>query len=152
MAEKKTKRNAIPESHYPILESNCYPIVTTIRADGFMSSNPVSMLWDGDFVRFSTQKNRMKYKNLDKDSRLTMCISSVDDPLYYIEIRGRAEMEDDPDREFIDRVAQKYLGREKYPYDKEGDERVTVTMIPEQVSARGIQLLNDEQGKPVKVG
>lgn len=151
-AEKKPARDQIPESHHPILESACYPIVTTMRKDGRLSSNPVSMLWDGQRVRFSTQKSRMKYKNLAHDARLTMCISSLDDPLYYIEIRGRAQMEDDLDRSFINQVAQKYLDRDEYPYDKPGDERVTVTMIPEQVSARGIQLLLDDDGKPVKTG
>jgi PPOX class probable F420-dependent enzyme len=148
----KKKNNIIPETHYEILESKCYPIVATVRADGMISANPVSMLWDGNLVRFSTVKNRMKYKNMVNDSRLTLCISSVDDPLFYIEIRGRAEMEDDPDRGFINRVAQKYLGREEYPYDNPSDERVTVTIIPDQVSARGIRLIDDDQGKPVKMG
>jgi PPOX class probable F420-dependent enzyme len=110
------------------------------------------MLWDGERVRFSTVKTRMKYKNLVADPRLTMCISSLEDPLFYLEIRGRAEIEDDPDRTFINQVAKKYLGRDEYPYDQPGFERVTVTMIPEQVSARGIELTEDEQGKPIKVG
>jgi PPOX class probable F420-dependent enzyme len=149
----KTKNRAeIPTSHHVILESACYPIVTTMRADGRLSSNPVSMLWDGERVRFSTVKTRMKYKNLVADPRLTMCISSLEDPLFYLEIRGRAEIEDDPDRTFINQVAKKYLGRDEYPYDQPGFERVTVTMIPEQVSARGIELTEDEQGKPIKVG
>lgn len=152
MATSEKSRATIPESHYPILEDKCYPIVCTLRKDGLISANPVSMLWENGQVRFSTVKNRMKYKNLVRDARLTLCISSPEDPLYYIEIRGRAQMEDDVKREFIDRIAQKYLGMESYPYDNPGDERVTVTIIPEQVSARGIQLTEDAKGKPIKLG
>lgn len=152
VSAKKAKRSEIPATHFPILESACYPIVTTMRHDGLISANPVSMLWDGERVRFSTQKNRMKYKNMVADPRLTLCISSLEDPLYYIEIRGKAEIEDDPDRVFINRVAQKYLDMDEYPYDKPGDQRVTVTVIPEQVSARGIKLERDAEGKPIKTG
>lgn len=152
MTGKKIPRDQIPETHFPILESTCYPIVCTVRSDGLISSNPVSMLWDGHFIRFSTVKNRMKYKNLVNDPRVTLCIVSLEDPLYYLEVRGRAQLDDDTDRSFINAVARKYLQRDVYPYDKLGEERVTVTVIPEQVSARGITLTEDPQGKPVKLG
>lgn len=129
----------IPESHYDILESQCYPNVCTIRhKDGLISSNPVSMLWDGEYVRFSTTKDRVKYKNLLADSRLTLIIQAVDDPLYYIEIRGHAEMEDDTDRSFINAIGKKYMDVDEYPFDTPDKQRVTVTVIPEQVSVPNV--------------
>ena len=47
-------------------------------------------------------------------------------------------VEDDTDRSFVDSMARKYMGQDKYPYDPPGAERVTVTIIPEQVSAKNI--------------
>lgn len=152
MNEKNKTTPTIPSAYHYILESRCFPIVTTQRRDGLMSANPVSLAWDGKTVRFSTQKSRMKYINLVNDPRVTLCISDLDDPLCYIEIRGTALLEDDLDRSFINGIAKKYLDLDEYPYDAVGDERVTVTVIPQQISARGISLTNDEDGKPIKTG
>jgi len=140
-----------PEYHY-ILEGRCFPVVVTQREDGLMSANPVSLLWDGSSVRFSTQKARMKYKNLVHDERVTLCIMDPQDPLCYVEIRGTAIIEEDPDREHINAVARKYLDMDEYPYDMPGDERVVVTVVPRQISARGIKLSEAEDGSPVKTG
>ncbi len=152
MNQVNKKQPDIPSAYHYILESRCFPIVTTQRRDGLMSSNPVSLAWDGKAVRFSTQKNRMKYINLVNDPRVTLCISDPDNPLCYIEIRGTALLEDDLDRRFINAIAEKYLDLDEYPYDAIGDERVTVTVIPLQISARGISLSEDEVGKPIKTG
>jgi PPOX class probable F420-dependent enzyme len=140
-----------PEYHY-ILEGRCFPVVVTQRRDGLMSANPVSLLWDGETVRFSTQKARMKYKNLMHDERVTLCIMDPADPLCYVEVRGTARIEEDPDRYYINQVARKYLDRDEYPFDKPGDERVIVTVLPQQISARGIQLGVNAQGEPIKTG
>ncbi len=55
----------IPEAHREILAANQLGVVSTIRhRDGLISSNPVTYSWDGECVRFSTIKGRMKYANL----------------------------------------------------------------------------------------
>ena len=124
----------IPKTHYDILESKCSPIVCTVRADGKLSAHPVSIIWDGEYIRFSTLKDRMKYHNLLADPRVTLCAVHPSNELHYVEVRGRAEMEDDTDRSFVNSIAKKYMGMDNFPYDKPGVERVTVTIIPEQVS------------------
>lgn len=132
---KASKRHAtIPETHFDILESLCSPVVCTMRGDGLLSANPVSIIWDGEFIRFSTLKERAKYRNLLADPRITLCVSHPANALHYIELRGRAEMQDDSGREFVNRIAQKYMGIEEFPYDAADAERVTVTVHPEQIS------------------
>lgn len=125
----------IPASHLDIFDTNCMGYVATIRPDGRLSVHPVSVLWDGAHLRFSTLKSRRKYCNLREDDRVSICVQHPTNPIHYIEIRGRARFEADEDRGFIDAIARKYMGADRYPYDRPGDERVTVRIEIEQVSA-----------------
>ena len=82
--------DTIPQSHVDILESKCFAHVATIRPDGRISNHPVSILWDGEHVRFSTTKARRKYRNLLADDRITLSIPDPTNIWRYLEIRGRA--------------------------------------------------------------
>ena len=128
----------IPESHVDILESKCFPHVATIRPDGMISNNPVCLIWDGEYIRFSITKSRKKYRNLVADDRIALSIPDPTNIWRYLEVRGRATLEDDLDRSFIDSIAKKYMEQDHYPYDRPGDERVTVTIHAEQVSATAV--------------
>lgn len=134
MAKSSQRHDSIPASHLDILESQCYPVVCTIRPDGLMSANPVSILWEDGQIRFTTLKSRVKYRNLQADPRVTLCITHPRDPLHYLEVRGHAVLEDDTDRAFVNRIAQKYMGQDEFPYDPPGAERVIVSIVPEQIS------------------
>ena len=126
----------IPDSHLDIMEQEYLAMVSTIRhQDGLISTNPVSIEWDGEFVRFSTLKQRIKYKNLLANSQITLCITSSRDTTRYIEIRGTAELTDDPDGAFQRAMWKRFTGEDEFNYDPPGAERVIVKIIPLQVSA-----------------
>ena len=129
---------AIPESHADILNSRGLSFISTIRPDGLVSTHPVSVLWDGETLRFSTGKMRQKVRNLRNDDRITVCIPDPKDPLRYLEIRGHAEIADDPDRAFINRIAKAFMGLDAYPFDPPGFERVTITIRIAQVAASAV--------------
>lgn len=147
MIKYSQRHTTIPESHFDILESKCSAIVCTVRKDGFLSAHPVSILWDGEFIRFSTLKDRMKYKNLQADSRVTLCITHPNNDLHYIEVRGHATMKDDTDSCFVNGIAMKYMGLEKFPFDLPGAERVTITVHAEQISTPLMGKVADEVRK-----
>ena len=128
----------IPATHRDILESRGLSFISTIRPDGLISTHPVSLLWDGEKLRFSSGKSRQKVRNLRSDDRITVCIPDPANALRYLEIRGHAQIEDDPDRRFIDRIAKEFMGVEKYPYDPPGFERVTITIRIAQVSGSAV--------------
>ena len=132
-----------PERAIPILMGTPIAFVTTMRPDGRMSTNPVAMHFDGRRVRFSTVRTRKKTRNLEADERITLCVVQTDNYNRYVEIRGRAVLDDDTDRSFIDNIAKVYMGADRYPFDQPGDERVTVTVIPEQISCPAIPLSDD---------
>jgi PPOX class probable F420-dependent enzyme len=134
---------AIPEYARSLLEGTPIAFMTTMRPDGRMSTNPVSLLFDGTHVQVSTCTNRRKYRNLVADDRITVCVVQPGNLNRYIEIRGRAVIEPDPDRSFINRMARHYMDADEYPFDRPGDERVVITVIPERVSSPRIPMADD---------
>jgi PPOX class probable F420-dependent enzyme len=89
-------------------------------------------------VLFNTEEKRAKVKHLQKNPRVALCVSNAENPYHYIEIRGAVvEMTKEGADEMIDRLAKKYLGKDKYPFNKPGDVRVIVKISPEKVLGMG---------------
>lgn len=130
-----TAPNTIPSTHLDIVEQEYLAMVSTIRhQDGLISTNPVSIDWDGQFVRFSTLKQRVKYKNLLANPQITLCLTSSKDTTRYIELRGTAELTDDPGGAFQRAMWKRFTGEDDFTYDPPGSERVIVKIVPLQVS------------------
>jgi PPOX class probable F420-dependent enzyme len=127
--------------HYEDLlgwETKAFAHVATIGPDGAPQNNPVWFDWDGQHLRFSQTSTRQKLRNLEREPRLALSILDPDNGYRYLEIRGRVvRVEPDPDKAFIDRMAQKYLGQEKYPWNRPGDERVIIVVEPLHTTAMG---------------
>jgi len=142
----------IPERVHDILHDKPTGYVATMRPDGRISVTPVGLLFDGTHVRFSTTTDRKKYRNLLADDRITITVPHRNNPNRYVEIRGRAVLETDPDHAFIDAVARHYMGVERYPFDRPGQERVTVTVVADHVSAPDIPLADAPPHAPDRPG
>ncbi|MEZ4507120.1 MAG: PPOX class F420-dependent oxidoreductase [Thermomicrobiales bacterium] len=128
----------IPDSHKDLLESTALAHVATIGPNGGPQVNPVWFGWDGNLISFSQTKSRQKLRNLQKDNRISLSIVDPVNPYRYLEVRGKAiEVIEDPDKAFIDSMAQKYLGQEKYPWSQPGDQRVIVVVEPERALTMG---------------
>jgi len=113
--------------------------LATIMKDG---SPQVSAIWvdvDGDQVIFNTAKGRTKERNMRRDPRVAISIADKDNPYARVEIRGRVVdwVDGDAADAHIDKLAQKYMGKEKYPWHKQDEERVIVRIEPEKISERG---------------
>ena len=126
---------AIPDTHMDIVQSKALACVAHKLPNGLLANNLVSFLWADDRFHFSTLKSYHKYQCLLADPCLTALIVDPQDPRRYLELRGQAGLADDVQRKFIDSVAAKYFGLEHYPFDKPGDERVTVTLELARVRA-----------------
>ncbi len=130
-------RTLIPESHLDLLGSTALAHIATLGPRGEPQSSPVWFGWDGEYVKFSQTKTRQKYKNLGREPRLALSIVDPENPLRYLEIRGVVDrIEEDPDLEFINSMSKKYLGKDKYPNHRPGDERVVVFVRPEHTTKK----------------
>ncbi len=128
----------IPGSHADILEKKAFASVATIGPSGEPQNNPVWFGWDGSLIRFSQTRTRQKYRNMRADRRVSLSILDPDDPYRYLEIRGDVvDVEDDPDLTFINSMAHKYLGLDRYPWHQPGDERVVIVVEPTHTTTMG---------------
>jgi PPOX class probable F420-dependent enzyme len=130
----------IPAHLHELLSGTPIAFVTTMRPDGRMSTNPVALMFDGTHVRISATTDRKKIRNLLADDRITLCVVQPGNLNRYVEIRGRAVLTPDDDRSFIDSIAQRYMGADRYPFDKKWQQRVTIKVIAEAISSPEVPL------------
>ena len=136
--DTQSRNPIIPEGYVDLLESTALVHVATIGPHGEPQNNPVWFGWDGEHVKFSQTKERQKYRNLGRDPRIAFSIVDPDNPYRYIEIRGEVDhIEEDPDLDYINSMAKKYLGMDKYPYHQPGDERIVVFVKPQHTTQMG---------------
>ena len=111
-------------------------IVTTLRDDGSPHATPVWVDTDGEDVLFNTAIGRAKERHLRNDPRVSVTVLPADDPQAgYVSVTGRAELTEDGAVDHIDKLAQKYIDQETYPYLQEGERRVIVRIKPEKVDS-----------------
>lgn len=138
MSVARPAERVIPSQYEDLLESKALAHVATIGPKGEPQVNPVWFDWDGRYLRFSQTTSRQKYKNVLRDPRIALSIVDPNNPYRYLEVRGKVVgIEPDPDYAFIHKMAQKYLGVEKYPWLQPGEERVVIVVEPEHVTSMG---------------
>lgn len=122
-----------------LLEGPNFAAVATLREDG---TPAVNVTWvdvdDDDRVVLNSAEGRRWPQNLRRDPRATVTVVNRENPYEYAQIRGRMSEETrEGADENIDRLAQKYLGQERYPFRQPGEQRVMFRIEPEKVSLQG---------------
>jgi len=114
-------------------------VVTDLRPDGSAHSTVVWVDVDGDgSVSFNTAYGRAKPRHLAADPRVSLTVVDPADPYRWISLDGRAELVDEGADEQIDRLAQKYIGADTYPWRRPDERRVTVRITPTRIESRGL--------------
>ena len=123
----------IPDSYRDLLQA---PVATlaTIDPDGRPQLSAVWFLAEGDEIRTSLNTVRQKVANLRRNPAVNLFILDPANPYRYLEIRGDAELEDDPDYAFADRLGAKY-GADVRTFEGPGSTRLVVTIRPTRVNA-----------------
>ena len=113
--------------------------LATVMKDGSPQVSPIWVDVDGDHIVLNTAKGRTKERNMRRDPRVAISVADKDDPYVKVDIRGRVVdwVDGDEADAHIDKLAQKYMGKEKYPGHKQDEERVIVRIEPEKISERG---------------
>jgi PPOX class probable F420-dependent enzyme len=123
----------VPESHRDLLESQVATL-GTIGHDGLPQLTEVWFVHDDGELKISLNSSRAKTKNLRARPGCSLLVLDLQNPYRYLEIRGRARIEEDTDYAFADRVGQKY-GADLREHDQPGETRFIVTIEPERVHA-----------------
>jgi PPOX class probable F420-dependent enzyme len=109
--------------------------LATLMKDGRPQLTPIWYMYEGDKLIINTSKDRVKYRNMKRDPRVSLLI---DDGYPYVSIWGKARIatERDANRD-IETLAIRYTGekagrkaaRERYWKQK----RVSVEIIPQRI-------------------
>ncbi|MDQ1307801.1 MAG: hypothetical protein QG671_3635 [Actinomycetota bacterium] len=127
----------LPEAAREMLDATEFANLATILPSGQPQLSVVWIEREGDEVLVSTTRGRRKTLNLEADPRATVLVYPRANPYSYVEIRGTATLTEEGGRELIDRLAQAYLGVDRYPMDDGTDNvRVVVRITPEKVVLR----------------
>jgi PPOX class probable F420-dependent enzyme len=121
----------IPDSHRDLLNEQV-AVLGTIGASGRPQLSGVWFLAEDDTIRFSLNTARQKAKNLQANPKASVLIFDGKNPYRYLEVRGDAEVEPDPDYAFADKLGAKY-NADLRDRDKPGDTRVVITIHPSRV-------------------
>src|SRR5258707_489746 len=129
---------AIPEKFQDLFQKKAFASLGTLMPDGKPQVTPVWCDYDGKHVIVNTAKGRVKDRNMKRDPRVSLAIIDPDNPYHYLEVRGRvAEVTEEGADQHIDKMAKKYLGKDKYPGRQPGEVRVLYKIVPESLSSLG---------------
>ena len=107
-----------------------FAALTTLLPDGHPQTQVMWVDADGDHLLINTEVHRQKFKNVERDARVTLTIWDKEDPYSFVEVRGEVvEKAKGPEaRKHIDELSHKYHGR---PYATQiRSERVVLRIAP----------------------
>jgi PPOX class probable F420-dependent enzyme len=128
----------IPEKYRDLFSKRAFASLATTMPNGGPQVTPVWIDYDGTHVIFNSAKGRQKDRNVRREPRVAVAIMDPDNPYRFLEIRGRVvEITEKGANEHIDKMAKKYLNKDKYPFRQAGEVRVLYKIAPEHTTAMG---------------
>jgi PPOX class probable F420-dependent enzyme len=124
-----------------LFEEKNFAFLATLMKDG---SPQVTPTWvdidksDGT-VLVNTAKGRTKHRNVSTDPRVAVSVIDFSNPYRMVAIRGKVieQINGKEADQHIDKLAKKYLGEDKYPRRRLGEERILLKIKPEHVAQMG---------------
>ncbi len=126
-----------PDLHALATAKN-FAALTTLAADGSPRTHVMWIDADDEHLLFNTEVHRAKFKDVERDARVTITVIDQANPYRYVEARGRVveTVRGDDARAHIDSLSQRYTGT---PYGGEiKSERVLVKVAPERIHKNNI--------------
>ncbi len=128
----------VPEDYLDLLDwdRRAFAILATTMADGSPQATPIWFDVEGDLIMINSARGRVKVANMERRPRISLSIMDPDDPYRYLQIRGEVvAVREETGKQDIDRLANKYLGKEEYPW-YEGETRVSFLVRPTSTSTQ----------------
>lgn len=113
-----------------VLDTTVIAHLATLLPDGAPHSVPVWVAAEGEHIAIITGPGYRKTRNMQRDPRVALSMTPLDNPFEPITIRGRVVewVEGDAAWEIVDRIATAYIGG---PYPRQ-EERMVVLIEPER--------------------
>ena len=115
-------------------------VVATVGRDGIPQLTPNWYVYDDGRIAISTTKQRVKYRNLVRNSRLAVCVLTEPLAEEYVAVRGMAEIiDDDTIWPVTEAIVRRYVRPERVQARMDQlrrEDRIIISLRPERVHFR----------------
>jgi PPOX class probable F420-dependent enzyme len=118
-----------------LLRGKNFAFVSSLMKDGSPHITPTWVDIEDGNVLVNTAIGRTKQRNLSRDNRIAISVADQNNPYDMVTIRGKVkdQITGKEAEEHIDKLAKKYLGKDKYPYRSPEEKRVILKIEPKKV-------------------
>jgi PPOX class probable F420-dependent enzyme len=128
----------LPEPLKEMLQDRVFVHLATLMPDGSPQVSPVWVDLDGDEILINTAQGRVKDRNMKRDPRVALSVTSAHDHYRAYMIRGHVTGHTTSGADaHIDRLSKKYLGLERYPRRMAGEVRVIFRIRADAIGSMG---------------
>ena len=116
---------AFPDKYLDLFQKKTFGAFTTLMPDGSPQTTPVWVDYQNGEIWVNSAVGRQKDKDVRREPRVALSIQDPDNPYRYVGVVGHVrEITQDGADAHIDRMAKKYLDKDKYPFRQPGEQRV----------------------------
>jgi PPOX class probable F420-dependent enzyme len=121
-----------------LFEEKNFAFLATLMKGGTPHVTPtwVDIDKSNNTILINTAKGRVKHRNISRDPRIAVSVIDSSNPYDMVTVRGRVieQIKGKDADEHIDKLAKKYLGKDKYPGRAPGEERLLLRIKPQHVA------------------
>ena len=118
-----------------LIKGKNFGYLATVMKDGSPQVTPVWVDLEGDLIIVNTVIGRLKQINIERNPKVAIAIADFSNQYDMVTIRGAVVAQTtNGTREHIDKLAKKYLGKDKYPWFLSNEPRIILKVRPERSS------------------
>ena len=115
-----------------LFENKNFAFVATSMKDGSPQITPTWVDIEGSLILINTALGRLKQKNLKRDPRIAVAVADKNNPYEMVTVRGEVveQVTGEAAETHIDKLAKKYIDKDKYPGRAPGEKRILLKIKP----------------------
>jgi PPOX class probable F420-dependent enzyme len=135
MGEREKENNLDNPSIRSLFENKNFAFVATSMKDGSPQITPTWVDVEDNLILINTALGRLKQKNLNRDPRIAVSVADNNNPYEMVTVRGEVieQVTGEAAEAHIDKLAKKYIDKDKYPGRSQGERRVLLKVKPTKV-------------------
>ena len=135
MGEREKENSLDNPSIRSLFENKNFAFVATSMKDGSPQITPTWVDVEDNLILINTALGRLKQKNLDRDPRIAVSVADNNNPYEMVTVRGEVieQVTGEAAEVHIDKLAKKYIDKDKYPGRSQGERRVLLKVKPTKV-------------------
>jgi len=118
-----------------LFDGKNFAFLSTLMKDGAPQVTPVWIDIEDGNILINTALGRVKQRNVSRDPRVALSIIDQNNQYDMVTIRGEVteQITGDKAEKHIDKLAKKYIGKDKYPWRSKTEKRVILKIKPGKV-------------------